>query len=62
MRRLMAVFMMMAMSVSMAVIVVMPMFVGMAADFHVAAAETASTFFAHKFISKSSFQIFAVLV
>jgi len=30
--------------------VIMPVFVGMAADFHVAAAETASAFFAHKIV------------
>jgi hypothetical protein len=39
------VFVVMVMSVSMAV--VMRMFVGMAADFHIAATETASAFFAH---------------
>jgi len=38
----------------MAVAVVMPVFVGMAADFHVAAAETASAFFAHKIVSYCS--------
>ena len=38
----------MFMSVSMVVAVIMPVFVGMAADFHIAAAETASAFFAHK--------------
>jgi hypothetical protein len=39
----------MVMSMSMVVAVVMPVFVGMAADFHVAA-ETASAFFAHKIV------------
>ena len=42
-----AVLVVMVMSVSMTVAVVMPVFVGMATDFHVAAAETASAFFAH---------------
>jgi methyl coenzyme M reductase beta subunit len=45
------------MSMSMAVAVIMPVIVGMAADFHVAATQTASAFFAHK-ISKFSFPIF----
>jgi hypothetical protein len=44
------VFVVMVMSMSMAVSVVMPVVVGMAADFHVAAAETASAFFAHKLV------------
>ena len=39
----------MVMSVPMLVAMVMPMFVRMAADFHIATAETASAFFAHKF-------------
>ena len=42
-----------AMSMCMAVAVVMPVFVGMAADFHIAAAETASAFFAHKILACS---------
>jgi uncharacterized membrane protein len=42
--------MVMVMSVSMVVTVVMPVIVGMAADFHIAAAETASAFFAHKIL------------
>jgi hypothetical protein len=42
------VFVVMVMSVSVIVVVVMPVFVGMAPDFHVAAAETASAFFAHR--------------
>jgi hypothetical protein len=43
----MSVFVVMVMSVSMVVAVLMPVFVGMATDFHVVAAETASAFFAH---------------
>jgi hypothetical protein len=43
------VFVVVVMSVS--VIVAMPVFVGMAADFHIAAAETASAFFAHKIVN-----------
>jgi hypothetical protein len=41
--------MVVVMSVGMVVAVAMPVFVGMAADFHIAAAKTASAFFAHKF-------------
>ena len=40
--------------VVMVVTVNMVMFVGMAADFHVAAAETASAFFAHKIVKYCS--------
>ena len=45
-------FMMMVMFLAVMMTVVMPVFVGMAADFHIAAAETASAFFAHKIVSK----------
>ncbi len=47
----MAVVVVMVMAVSMAVF--MFMFVRVTADFHVAAAETASTFFAHKILGCS---------
>jgi hypothetical protein len=45
------VFVVMFMSMSM--VVAMPVFVGMAADFHIAATETASAFFAHKILGCS---------
>jgi len=38
------------MSMRMPMVVVMPVLVGVAADFHVVAAETASAFFAHKIL------------
>jgi hypothetical protein len=42
--------MIMVMAVVMVVGMFMPVIVGMAADFHIAAAETASAFFAHKIL------------
>jgi len=48
------VFVMMVMAVSMSVDGVMLVFVGMAADFHIAAAKTASAFFAHKLVCFSA--------
>jgi hypothetical protein len=46
----MTVLVMMIMVMSMVVGMFMPVIVGMAADFHIAAAETASAFFAHKIL------------
>ena len=50
----MSAFVIVAMSMRTVVTVVMPAFVGMAADFHIAAAETATAFFAHKIVSYCS--------